>query len=88
MVNGWTGGDNIKEEVYASGIVVEDSHYYNMCDPSEGRVMWEAREGIFEKFEVTELETFTPSTPPQVVFDWDDCGFTAPDINCSEFKKE
>ena len=88
MVNGWTGGNNVKYGVNAKDFVVEDSHYYNMCDESEGRVMWQAEEGIFKKFDVTELETFEPKDPPKVELPWDDCGFTAPDISCSTFQVE
>jgi len=57
------------------------------CDESEGRIRWYEEEGIFTKFEVTELQSFTPRTPPSVDLDWKtaECGFTPPDTKCDEF---
>ena len=90
MVNLWTSGHNEVEGVYASDIVVENSSYYKPCDSSEGRIMWEAEDGLFTKFEVTELQSFTPREPPSVDLDWktDNCGFEPPSIDCSSFKEE
>lgn len=49
--------------------------------------MWEAEEGIFEQFEATELDEWTPKTPASTDFSWDATCWV-PDISCSEFRDE
>jgi len=88
MVNMWAAGDNKREGLESSNIQVENSFYFDACEEDVGRIKWEKQQGHFTKFEVSELESFEPRTPPTVTFAWDGCGYSAPDIDCSEFKIE
>ena len=47
--------------------------------------MWDANDEAFATFEVTQLEEFTPREPLSLSFDWDSCGLTPPNIDCSMF---
>ena len=37
---------------------------------------------------ITELESYTYRTPLELDFEWDDCGFEAPDTLCTEFVEQ
>lgn len=50
--------------------------------------MWEYQEGMITEFNVTELEEFTPKTPPATTFSWDATCWK-PTYNClDDFTKE
>lgn len=88
---GWIAGANIKEQVFSKNIWVEDSYYYDPCtNPNEFQLQWEYAEGMFTRFDVTELEEFTPRTPPQTEFSWEKTCIDAwkPTTDCSEFEIE
>lgn len=87
FTNLWTAGANIKHEVYSSDIWVQDSYYYDVCSTDEMRVKWEYEDGMFSRFDVTELTTFTPRTPTQAEFGWDATCWK-PTTDCSEFLQE
>ena len=86
----WTAGKNtasFDEDYYASNIWVEDSYIYDVCDEDEMKVSWEYEDGVYTNFGVTELEEFTPRTPPTANLPWDaECW--RPTATCADFIQE
>jgi len=88
--NLWTAGANTTitaDGYFASDIWVEDSYVYDVCDSDEMRINWEWEEGMYTNFGVTELEEFTPRTPPTANLPWDaECW--RPTATCADFIQE
>ena len=80
-VNHWSAGDNARDDVFGTDVRVLDSYSYEdpeNCPNSEWRYAWEAHDGIFTDFEVTQLDTWTPREPIVLEFDWSECDISPP----------
>ena len=88
MVNLWAAGDNNRDGVLSADITVDSSYYYEPCDPSEGRLYWEARTGIFTNGgpSITPLGSWTPRANLVLSFPWDSCTLTPPFVDCSDWE--
>lgn len=60
--NYWQFGNNNVERVYGKHGVVEDSFYENNCP--KAKLFWAADENQVDKFEVTEIDHYTPRESP------------------------
>ena len=85
MVNLWAGGDNSRDGVLSSNIQVSSSSYWEACPADEGRIQWQARDGIFTLFDVTELGSWSPRAHLELSFNWDSCSIPAPTLTCQYF---